>query len=488
MGRRKQRSEQVFEVEVTALGRKGIGLATAPDGDPIEIRGIPPDTLVEVRARRKRKGLWEAVPLRVLRPPAAATLPRCAVFESCGGCTLQGLELHAQRSAKQRYALDEIARAMNLSSEALAQQVTIHPTRGPEDAYAYRNKVELTFGALRYLNKNDLDTGIPFDGRYLGFHAPGRFDKIVDAPRCELITEPANQLLALVRQYALHPDAPPTWDPRSHTGFWRHLLLREGFASGEHLIGLYTAPAQTPQQEAAVLQLAEALQQLPLAYNHRLAGIVWFENASVADTAQGEIRQIWGRPWLHEHLGQISFQLSIQSFFQTSTHGAIILYDTINDAIQSSHRHLYDLYCGIGSIGLYLHQRFDQIIGLEEIPQAIDDARQNAQRNGIHNTAYHATRVEDALELLPATQHDHTFVVDPPRGGLHLNVANALARAPGDELIYVACHPASLGRDAVPLARGGWQLTQLWFVDLFPQTYHIEAIGRFERTTSPSPT
>ncbi len=481
MGKRKQRNEEVFEVEVTALGRKGIGIATAPDGDPIEIRGVPPDTVVEVRARRKRKGLWEAVPLRIIRYPASAETPRCAVFEMCGGCTLQGLQLHAQRAAKQRTAIDDIARAMNLSSEELAQQVTIHPTRGPEQAYAYRNKVELTFGAQRFLNKTDLDTGLPFDGRYLGFHAPGRFDKIVDAARCELISEPANQLLAIVRQQALTTESPPTWDPRSHTGFWRHLLLREGFASGEHLIGLYTAPAQTPEQEAAVSRLADALQHASLAFDHRLAGIVWFENDSVGDTAQGSIRQIWGRPWLHERLGSIGFQLSIQSFFQTSTLGAKLLYDTLGDAITSSHRRLYDLYCGIGSIGLYLHQRFDQIIGIEEIPQSIEDARQNAQRNGIHHTTYHAARVEEALDLLPTTQHDHTLIVDPPRGGLHLNVANALARAPGDELLYVACHPASLGRDALPLARGGWRLAHLWFVDLFPQTYHIEAIGRFER-------
>ncbi|MCB9642730.1 MAG: 23S rRNA (uracil(1939)-C(5))-methyltransferase RlmD [Myxococcales bacterium] len=481
MGRRKRRIQEPFVVEITGLGRKGVGLGTTPDGLPIEVRGIPPGTHVEVQARKKRKDLWEGYPLAIVQPPQGATPPRCSIFDLCGGCCLQSIDLASQRAAKQQYAIRSIAEGMGLTEDELAEDVTIHPIRGPQDAYAYRNKVELSFGVQRFMSKEDLDAGIPIDGRFLGFHAPGRFDRVVDAERCELISEAANQLMTTVRKHTLCEEAPKPWDVRDHSGFWRHLMLREGFASGEHLIGLYTAPATTTEEETIVEELAQALLQTPLQEGHQLAGIVWFENDSVADKTQGTIRKIWGRDWLNESLGDVGYHLSIHSFFQTSTPGATVLYDTIAEALQTDHKLLYDLYCGIGSIGLYLHQRFDQIVGLEEIPQAIEDARKNAQRNEIHNVTYHATRVEDALELLPQEQHDHTFVVDPPRVGLHPRVADTLAHAPGDELIYVACHPASLGRDAPKLAAGGWQLQQLWFVDLFPQTYHIEAIGRFVR-------
>ncbi|MEM1008099.1 MAG: methyltransferase domain-containing protein [Myxococcota bacterium] len=318
-------------------------------------------------------------------------------------------------------------------------------------------------------------------GRFLGFHAPGRFDRIVDVESCALISDDANRLLQVLRRTTLAEHLPSPWDVKEHTGFWRHVQLREGFATREHLICLYTAPPQNDAETTAVEHCAQTLMQTTLSQGHRVVGVVWFENPSLGDAAQGSERKVWGRSWFREQLERTEFHIAARAFFQTSTRGAEILYDTIREAIQQKSGTLYDLYCGLGSIGLFLRDEFDALIGIEEIPEAVEAARANAQRLGFANTTYIAQKMEDALEQLPQTAQRHTFVVDPPRAGLHPKVAKALVQAPGDELIYVACHPHSLGRDALILAEGGWQCSDLWLVDLFPQTYHIEAVGRFTR-------
>ncbi len=487
--KRNKRNNEPFEIEIEKLGKKGIAQGKDPKGRPVLVKFAAPDGRYLVKPSGRLKGKPQARILEMLRPPTGWQKPACPAFGICGGCQLQQISLERQRFYKERHALEEVAREKGISVEELEKNVKIHPIRGTKEGYRYRNKVEFSFGRRRFLSDEEYQKGLSIEGNFLGFHVSGRFDRIVDIEECWLIDEKMNELLSIIREETLKEEAPPAWDVREHRGFWRHLMLRRAEETGELLAALFTAPTMEKEEIAAVEQLANRLLQHDFGAQNEFAGLVWLENDSVSDVARGEIRTIWGRDWIEEHLGSVKFQLSYRSFFQTSTKGAVVLYDTIAEALalKEGERRgtLYDLYSGIGSIGLYLANYFTRIVGVEEIAEAVEDARRNAIFNGLDNTEYHLAKMEEALETLEnLEQKDATIVVDPPRAGLHPKVARALAKTKAEQLIYVACNPASLGRDAQFLEAGHWQLKEIWSIDLFPQTGHTEMVARFEARKS----
>ena len=453
-----------FECEIESLGARGVGVGTAPNGRKVSVRAAPPGArLLVVPTARSKSGLT-ARRLQTLRPPRDAQVPRCAQFGLCGGCSLQELGLPDQRRHKLALALAEIGEHLDLSA------VRCWPVRGSDAAYGYRNKIELSFGSCRWTSEEERDK--PKDGRFLGFHPPGRFDRIVDCPRCELVSDEVNEIIARVRALTLAEGAPLPYDNKTHQGFFRHLLVRE--AGDQRMVVLFTAtdPAQAPLIEA----IAEVVAPLVKSFQWRL-------NDGLADVARGEIARIWGPDFIEERLGLVTFRLSCTSFFQTNTAGAAVLYDTVGESLGDSCGSLLDLYCGVGSIGLYLAGRATAVLGIEENPESVRDAEQNALRNGIQAT-FLAAKVEHALDTIDAQIAGGakvSVVVDPPRAGLHPSVAARVARSSLSHVTYVACNPASLGRDGAILAAAGLRLTDLWPVDLFPQTGHIEVVGRFVR-------
>jgi len=470
MGRRRRLDP--FEVEITGLDDKGLGRGVATDGNPIKVRFAPPGSRIAVQPAGRRKGVWNGRRTAMVRPPAGAVTPKCGAFGLCGGCQLQELPLDAQRHHKAARAQAAVEEGLGTTLADLG--VTIHGPRGTQDAYGYRNKVELSFGVRRFLSEADHAEGLPIEGRFLGFHAPGRFDRVVDALACQLIPEQLREIVDRVRELALTPDSPTPWDVRSHTGFWRHLLLRHATVEDRVLVGIYTASG-SPEDDAHARALGAALIEM-----RQVSGVLWMRNDGVADVARGELVEQWGSETLTEHLGPVKLELSVDAFFQTNTAAAVVLNDTIAEAAGAG-GHLVDLYCGTGAIGLYLASQFEQVTGVEVIASAVENARANAARNGIENTSWHVGKVEEALHILDAVTGRRTLVVDPPRVGLHPKVAKKLAGAEAETLVYVACKPGSLGRDAAILAEGGWKMTDFWTVDLFPQTGHMEAIARFQR-------
>ena len=450
-----------FELEVMRLGPKGVGVGF-DGGREFRVRGAPPGSRVHVVPAGKRKGIWNARRLHMVRPPARYAEPPCPVFGTCGGCVLQEVDLEGQREAKEAYALAQV------DADA---SVKVHRIRGDGAAYGYRNKIEMSFGASRFLTEADHAKGLPIDGKFLGFHAPGRFDRVVDTAGCALADPGLGPVIDRVRALALG-EGPPAWNPRAQEGFWRHLLLRRAAATGEILVGLFTTSPRDEHERRAALEVAEAVFELT-----DVKGVLWVLNDGVADVARGETCQSWGRDWIEERLGSVSFRLSATSFFQTNTAAAEVLYDTVGEALGHCVT-LLDLYCGIGSIGLVLSDRAQRVVGVEEVPAAVEDARANAARNGVA-AVYRCAKAEAALDAIQGGE-GVGIVVDPPRAGLHPRVAKRLAESSADVLVYVACNPSSLGRDAALLAEG-WKLTDLWTVDLFPQTGHIEMVGRFVR-------
>lgn len=463
MGRKRRLAP--FECEIETLAPRGLGRGTAPDGNPVQVRSAPPGSRIAVVPMGRRKGVWSARRAAMIRPPVDHVTPECPQFGLCGGCVLQEISLEAQRAHKHALAVGLVAQAVPLDD------VVVHPVRGAPHAYRYRNKVELSFGSRRWVSEADQLARVPLDGRFLGFHAPGRFDRVVDAPTCRLISEPMNDVLAVVRAHCLVPEGPEPYDPHTHEGFWRHLLLREAH---DGIIAVLFTTSRGPREP--IEQLAEALAD-------RVTGLQWRINDEVADVARGVVAQTWGRVEIEERVGGVRLTVSPEAFLQTNTPGCEVLYDTIGEAIGTGGT-LVDLYCGAGAIGLFLADRFDRVVGIEERPQAVVDAQANAARNGVSTASFRAARVEKALdEVQTELSQDGPVhvVVDPPRAGLHPTVARALGAAHVDSLIYVACNPASLARDGAVLAEGGFVLTDLYTVDLFPQTGHIEVVSRWIR-------
>lgn len=450
-----------FETDITALGKGGVGMGTAPDGRPVQVKLAPPGARVLVLPQGFQKGIWQGKRLEMITPPPAAQAPRCATFGLCGGCALQEIPYEAQVAARHAHALHSVGPI----------EATIHPPVLGSEPWGYRNKVELSWGSARYLSEAEHAAGLPIDGRFLGFHAPGRWDRVVDTEACAIISTSMNAVLEIARAHSLTEDAPPCWNPRKHEGFWRHLAIRRAVATGELLVAIDTAAGL----ETALSALAEALLAAALPEGERVVGVQWLLNEGVADVARGTLQRTWGRPYIVERLGETGFHLSSGSFFQSSTRGAAALYDTVSQALGPRGGHLLDLYSGIGTISLYLAEGYAQITGIEEVPDAVNDAQANAALNGVQAT-YILGKVEAHLGVL-ATPVD-AIVVDPPRAGLHPAVAAALAKVVAKTLIYVACNPASLARDLPLLAAGGWRATDLWTVDLFPQTGHMEAVLR----------
>jgi 23S rRNA (uracil1939-C5)-methyltransferase len=448
-----------FETLVTGLGPRGTGLAVGPGGEEVHVRGGAPGARVLVGVTARKRGIVHGRRLATVAAPPDAVAPRCAVFGVCGGCSLQELPLGTQRAHKQAAALREIG-------DGIGPDVRLHPVRGTDAAYAYRNKLELSFGPRRWLTEAEQAAGADAEGVFLGFHAPGRFDRVVDLERCELGSERMNAVVSTVRAHLAAAGSPPPWDPRRHAGWWRHLLLREH--GGELLVALFTG---TDEHGERVERLRAELGALATSFR-------WLVNGEVADVARGRLVRSWGPEQLLQPLGGAVFAVGPTSFFQTNTEATAVLYDAVGEAAGRGPR-LLDLYCGSGTIGQTLRERFGSVLGIEENAEAVEDARANAVRNGVV-AEYHAGRVEALLDRVGCGPDD-VIVVDPPRAGLHPRVAAHLARAPAGVLVYVACNPGSLRVDGAALRAGGWRCTDLWTVDLFPQTGHVEVVTRWVR-------
>ncbi len=450
---------ELFETEIEGLDRGGLGIGRDPKGRRVNVRFAPPGA----RVLACPTGRGTARRLALVRPPPDAVTPVCPHFGTCGGCALQDLPLDAQRVHKVRWAV---------AAGAPDATTVVHSVRGDTRPYGFRNRLELSFGTRRWLSEEEVLAGVDGTGRLLGFHPPGRFDRLVDIDACAIASPALAVPLQVVRRMALADGAPPTWDARAHTGFWRHLGLRVGEASSGVLVALHTA-SPDEAAEAAVEALVAELTPL-------VAGVAWFVFDGVADAAIGTLRKSWGAPRVRESLGGVDFAISHRSFFQTTTAGAEVLLATVIEALGPPGDRLYDLYCGTGALSLPQAARYRSIVGIEEVAPAVEDAVAAAKTASISHATFVCGKVEAELARIDA--NGAHVLVDPPRAGLHPKVALALAACAASHLVYVACHPPSLGRDGAVLRAAGWRMTDLWPVDLFPQTGHMELVARFERT------
>lgn len=455
---------QSLALEITDLAFGGRGLARV-DGFTVFVdRALPGDT-VEARVVRKKKNYAEARVLEIISPsPDRMTAP-CRYSGYCGGCKWQSLAYEKQIVYKQRHVAESLVHIGLLSN------ITVHPTVASAQVFGYRNKMEFSCSDRRWLLPEELDREDVSVGMALGLHVPGTFYKVLDIEDCLIQPPLGNAILGHIRKYI--KDSPlPIYGLRSHEGFWRFVMLRHSASADAWMVNLVTKTLE----RTAVQPLAEELRRV----FPNVISVINNVTASKAGIAVGQFEVcLAGEPVITDRIGDLEFQISANSFFQTNTRGAQTLYGIVKSyAGLTGDETVVDLYCGTGTIALFLANGAREIIGVEQVADAVEDARRNARRNKIANCRFvagDAGRVLAELQICP-----DVMVIDPPRAGMHQKVLQqVLAAAPG-RIVYVSCNPATLARDLALMAEA-YHVAEVQPVDLFPHTHHVESVARLER-------
>lgn len=452
---RPQRDDEL-QLTVDALAFGGLGVSRE-DGFVVFCADTAPGDRVRARVRKSRRRFAEAELIEVLAPGPDRIAPPCPYVPACGGCRLQHIAYPATLSAKRIHVADQLERIGHL------HDIDVRPVDPAEATFGYRNKMEYSAapgpdGELR-----------------LGFHRRGRWDEVVDVDPCLLATRAGNQARQSVRAWAVAEGVVP-YDQRAQRGTLRHVVVREGIATGELLVSVVTAPGA----DALVERLVEPLR----AQNPGLVGLLHVVNDGVAEVTQGlPTRVLWGRDHIVEEVMGVRLELSAASFFQTNTGMTGRLYARVAEAADlDGTQVVYDLFCGVGSIGIALASRAREVIGVEIVPEAVADARRNAAANGL--TGYRVLEgdvgrvLRERRSELPRAD---VAIVDPPRGGLSGRAVRRVLELEPDVLVYVSCHPATFADNAARFVAAGYALEYVQPVDMFPNTPHIEAVARFVR-------
>ena len=457
----KRGTELDLVIESLAFGGQGVA---HHDGKVVFVRFAIPGQTVRAKVMRVKSGYIEAVRQEVLVESPFAVKPECSHSRYCGGCTLQNLEYSQQLLAKEQQVQDVFERLGGLEIPEL------RPILGCADIWRYRNKMEFTFSTYPWrVDKNEKDE-LPFG---LGLHIPGRFDRILDITNCHLQQEVANDLLNTIRTYALDWGL-PAYDVHNHTGFLRNVIIRISRATGEIMVNLVTSRLEPDK----LTPLCDILQDI----TPDLTSVVNNVTNRKAGVAVGEKEVLlYGRDHIVERLGEFEFEISANSFFQTNSAQAELLYEHINSAANlTGEEVVFDLYCGTGSIGIYLSGQAKSVYGFELIPSAVEDARRNAQRNNLERVQFFTgdlmtlLRSEYELKNLPAPD---VIVIDPPRAGMHPNTVSDILELSPARIIYVSCNPGTQARDIQLLCAESYRLIHLQPVDMFPHTPHVENIA-----------
>jgi 23S rRNA (uracil1939-C5)-methyltransferase len=460
---------QEVELEIEQFADRGKSIARV-DGYVVFVpHGVPGDR-VRVAITRRRKKFAEGRIVEIVRPSDNRAEPACKYFGTCGGCKWQNLDYETQLDAKHESVFAAFRHHGGF------KDVTIPPVIGSPDTYRYRNKMEFSFSASRWLTGWEIASGEPLDKTFaLGLHVPGRFDKVLDINSCDLVPGPVMEIVNAIRDLALLRGWKP-WHIRRHEGYLRHLVVRLGHHTGEILLDLVTSSSIDERNRELAEMVAARFPAVTT-----LANTV---HSGPAQTSIGQSTQILAGPGvIKERLGRFTFEIGPKTFFQTNTAQAEKLFEIALDfaAIRSDET-VYDLYCGCGTISLLAADQARRVIGVELIPEAVEAARRNAEANGVTNCEF---VVGDMLktfnnEFVEANGMPDVVIVDPPRAGLHPKVVRRLARLGADRIVYVSCNPLSQVRDLVELSPY-YEIRRIQPVDLFPQTHHVENVVLLKR-------
>ncbi len=463
------RKGTALELQIESLAFGGRGLAKV-DGMAVFVDGAVPGQTVRARISRTRKAYAEARTLEVVKHSNEEVEPRCKHFGECGGCRLQNLSYDAQLRHKQSQVRESLEHLGGFRD----QQVL--PTIASPEQFYYRNKMEYSFGRLRWISAAELQSEELVKPRdfALGLHIRGRYDKILDLDECFLQSATSMEILACVRSVVSQSNLKP-YSTSDHRGFWRHLMVREGKNTGELLLNIVTAEAKGGSR--AVASLSERLvSDFP-----GITSVVHNINRGKADTAIGEEERVLHGPgFIKDRIGDRIYRISANSFFQTNTKGAERLYEEVARlCAPESEQVVFDLYSGAGTISLYLADKVRKVVGFELVESAVADAQANCHLNEVGNVDFVAGDLKESLTLQATTSAESVdaMVIDPPRAGMHPDVVNTVVDLAPARIVYVSCNPATFARDAKILCQAEYELVEVQPVDMFPMTPHIETVS-----------
>jgi len=438
------------------------------DGMVVFVEKAVPGDVADVRIYSRKKNLCQGVAVRIVEPSALRVNPVCVHFGTCGGCKWQDLEYASQTRFKQQQVADSLAR---IGKVAVGE---MRPILSAPDAYRYRNRLDYSFSANRWLTQDEVTSGVRYTAGGLGFHVPRRWDKVIDISECHLQPEPGNSIRNRIRELALKHEM-TFWDPRAHTGFLRNLTLRNTLA-GDWMLLL--AVGEDRPDDLALL-LDDAVAEFP-----QLRSVQYVVNRKHNDTIHDlDVVVYHGDPHLTETMDGLSFRIGPKSFFQTNGRQAHVLYEVARTlaGLQSQHT-VYDLYTGTGTIALYMANRCNKVMGIDYVKAAIDDAVINAQLNGVTNTEFMAGDMKDVFtpDLIARFGSPDVVVTDPPRAGMDDRVVDRLIECAPERIVYVSCNPATQARDLARLDLA-YSVEVCQPVDMFPHTHHVENVVLLKR-------
>ncbi len=448
-----------LEIESLAFGGKGVAKV---DGLAIFVERVVPGQRVLARIFKKKKSFAEAYPLEVLRKAPNEIEPKCPAFGTCGGCRLQNLAYEDQLLEKTRQVRDLVQRVGGFAD------FEVPTALASPDAFHYRNKMEFTFTPNPWRNHPD-DEDEPLG---LGQHIPGRFDKIVHLETCYLQKPIMNEIMNFVFAFA-EKHKWEGYNTRTHVGWARNLVLRYGEHTDHIMVNLVTKTYEKEHMQVFKQAIMSAFPQITTLINSI--------NTRLADVAVGE-KEIFlhGPGVIRDRLGDAEFEISAGAFFQTNTRQAEVLYEeALKGTDLKGGEVVYDLYCGTGTIALFLAKQARKVYGFELIASAVKNARRNAKAQGLDNVEFILGDLKDVLsQNVDRIEAADVIVVDPPRAGLHQNVVDDILKVGPKRLVYVSCNPSTLARDLKLFCESDYELISVQPVDMFPHTTHIETVAQ----------
>jgi 23S rRNA (uracil1939-C5)-methyltransferase len=467
---RKITNKIVFDhIKVLDAGAKGVSVAKAPDGKVIFIPNVVPGDVVDIQTLKKRKAYYEGKAVKFHEFSEHRIEPICEHFGVCGGCKWQNMKYSQQLYYKQNEVKNHLQRIGKI------ELPEFEPILGSEKQFFYRNKMEFSFSNSRWLTQDEIESQDDLGNRNaLGFHIPKMWDKILDINKCHLQEDPSNAIRNEIRDFA-NLNNLTFFNPRGHEGLLRTLMLRTA-STGEIMVLIQFFEDDKQNRELLLDHLYEKFPQI--------SSLQFVINNKANDTLYDtNVKLYKGRDYILEEMEGLKFSINAKSFYQTNSDQAYELYKITRDfAGLTGNEIVYDLYTGTGTIAQFVSKNAKKVIGVESVPEAIEDAKANAKRNEITNCEFFVGDMKVVFNeaFIAKNGKPDVIITDPPRDGMHKEVIEQLLKIEPKKIVYVSCNSATQARD-LALMDEKYKVTRVRPVDMFPQTHHVENVVLLER-------
>ena len=449
-------------IQVIDIAEEGKGVGKSDDLVIFIDKAVPGD-VVDVELLRRKKKFYEGRIQNIVKPSDHRTEPFCEHFGVCGGCKWQHLNYDAQLLFKQKSVVDALQRLAKVNTSG------IEPILGSKETSYYRNKLEYTFSDKRWLTDGDMRSDQEMEMNALGYHIPGRFDKILDIEHCYLQADPSNTIRNKVREYAL-ANKISFYNLKNHEGSLRNLIIRTS-STGELMVIVVFAYVEEEQIKGMMEFISNEFKNLK--------SLLYIINQKKNDTIfDQDIHVFEGVDHIFENMNGLKFKIGPKSFYQTNSDQAFELYKITKDfAGLKGDELVYDLYTGAGTIANFIAGSVKSVVGIEYVPTAIEDAKINSEINAIKNTSFFAGDMKDILnaEFIQTHGKPDVVITDPPRAGMHADVVKRLLEMEAEKIVYVSCNAATQARD-IALMKDKYEVSRIRPVDMFPHTQHVENV------------